>query len=66
MAHCEEVIICENTRGRGVPYDPFRKILQFWTKSGELLGEIDEWGPEYDPCTGDWLIPEHIKIRNVK
>ena len=41
---CCEVIIHRNvSRGSGVDGDPARRIIQVWTKSGELIAEYDEW-----------------------
>jgi hypothetical protein len=44
MVKCEEVIICDiETRGKGIPEDPVRRILQVFTKDGELIAEKDPW-----------------------
>jgi hypothetical protein len=38
----EEVIITENElRGNGTPESPYRRILQVWTKQGDLIAEHD-------------------------
>lgn len=28
-------------RGKGVPADPVREVVQFWSRNGELLAEND-------------------------
>ena len=38
----EEVIITHlERRGEGVGDDPIRRILQIWTKDGDLIAEVD-------------------------
>lgn len=33
-------------RGKGVEEDPRRRVIQYWTKEGELLAEVDQWKME--------------------
>lgn len=35
------------TRGKGTPEDPVRRIVQLWTLAGELYAELD---PHVRPC----------------
>jgi len=47
MTHCEEVIITHEKRGLGTDKDPVRKILQVWSKEGQLIAEeLDRWKDE--------------------
>lgn len=63
MAHMQEIIIAEISRGCGESYDPYREVTQFWTKDGKLLGEVDLIQPEYDVVTAEWIIPAWMKTR---
>ena len=43
----EEVIITENElRGDGTENNPYRRVLQVWTKDGELIAENDPYTPK--------------------
>ena len=54
-AKCEEVIITNLTlRGSGVEMDPYRRVVQVYTKDGVLLAE-------HDPCLAELL----RKVSNV-
>lgn len=33
-------------KGKGVEGDPMRRVVQYWTKNGELLAEVDQWKME--------------------
>lgn len=47
---CMEVIITTmQTRGKGLPGDPIRRITQVWTKAGELIAEYDPHKTVYIP-----------------
>ena len=35
------VIMTVAERGEGIPADPVRQVVQFWSRSGELLAEND-------------------------
>jgi hypothetical protein len=46
---CEELIVHEDAmRGSGVEMDPYRRVVQVFTKGGELIAERD-------PCLGTLL-----------
>ena len=45
MARLLEVIEVISNRGSGTEEDPYRKVVQYWSKAGELLAESD---PEKD------------------
>ncbi len=62
MATVQEIIICTNKRGRGIEADPYREVTEFWTKDGQVLGVIDHYAPEYNPCTGGWIVQKDMKI----
>jgi hypothetical protein len=38
-----EVIEVHTSKGKGVEGDPFRLLIQYWSKDGELLAEKDHW-----------------------
>lgn len=42
MAKIVELIETEMTKGNGVKDDPYRSVIQYWSKEGNLLFEIDE------------------------
>jgi len=63
MARCEEVIICEITKGSGEEKDPVRLVTQFWTKDGILLGEADAGAPRYERIIEGWVVPDWMVIR---
>jgi hypothetical protein len=62
MAYLREVIICDVRRGSGDDHDPIRPVVQFWTKDGELLGEVDQLSPQYK-YDGTWIAPAWMKIK---
>ena len=44
MARLIEVIETEDRRGDGTEGNPFRRIIQYWSKDGKLLIEMpDKW-----------------------
>ena len=61
----EEIIVVNTgfNRGRGAGHDPCRCVMQFWTKEGVLLGEVDPLGPVYDPTDGAWKIKDWMKTK---
>jgi len=59
-------LIIENAgwnRGRGTEHDCFRCVTRFWTKGGDLLGEVDPVAPVYDPVDGAWMIRAWMKTK---
>ena len=41
MARIVKLIQTEITKGNGTSTDPYRRVVQYWTKEGELLWEDD-------------------------
>ena len=57
MAKCEEFIIVENSRGKGIDKsDPCRAVIQIWTKDGTLVAESDPCAPEYNIAKGAFVV----------
>lgn len=46
-----QAIETSDVRGNGTMEDPFRRVMQYWTLSGELLAEVD---PETKATKNDW------------
>lgn len=63
MAHLQEIIVTETSRGRGEEHDPHRNVIQFWSKDGQLMSESDPCQPQYDSCKSEWIIPARMKTR---
>lgn len=62
MAKLVEIIITDECRGSGTIEDRYRRVTQFWSKEGELLGEHDTVAPKYDIAISGWTAEDEIKI----
>lgn len=38
-----KVIEVQYCAGEGIPGDPFRSVMQYWSAEGKLLATCDEW-----------------------
>ena len=43
MAKLIQVIEAEESRGKGLPDDPYRRVVVYYSVDGELLAERDDW-----------------------
>lgn len=51
MAKIVKLIETEITKGKGTKEDPYRLVVQYWTRKGNLLFEIDTWGETDNICS---------------
>lgn len=64
MIKLQEVIIAEEKRiGTGKPEDPVRIVKQFWSKEGDLLGEVDPLAPVRCPKDGSFIAPRWAGVK---
>lgn len=67
MARLEQVIIAEESFGKGEPWSPLRRVTAFYLTDGTPLGHVDPCAPYESLATGEWVFNDKdVKVKIIK